>query len=1137
MVTDQRRGYSSPVQLTLPIRDRRAAMLCSVVGVLLAMAACSMPHIDAAQDSHADTPASGPAEPARPPEPADDTAGLTIADASAGEADGVVRFTVSLGVASGAPVTVAYETEDGRAKAGADYEAASGRLTFAAESTVAQQIEVRLRDDPVDESPETFTVRLSDPQGTTLAVTTATGTILDDDTRALAVKPSELYVTEGHKASYEVTLGSEPTAPVTVAVTAGTETGALTVDPDRLTFTRNNWNDAQEVTLTAAQDNDALADAPVELAHMASGGGYDGVAGPAVTVTIVEDDVATLAMAAAHASEQARRIVFEVTLSQASDEAVTVDYATTGSSDDTATAGKDYTPTSGMLRFPARSTAARAVAVTVNDDALNEDTEMFTVTLRNAANAQLAGGGETLTASGRIEDEDPLPELRIGDGSLTEGSGDGRMPFVVRLDPASGRTVTVQYATANVTATAGRDYTRVSGTLTFGAGTTLRTVMVPITDDALDEQDSEQFTVTLLAAVNATVGTAHGTGTIADNDQAPELNIADSELTEGSADGRMRFMVRLAATSGRTVTVQYGTADGTATAGTDYTAVSGTLTFRAGTTTATIDVPILDDSTGEEPETFTVTLSNATGAMVSDAAATGTIADDDDSTITDPVGPDNSTPLELSSLEVTGGGTMYPPFDADILHYALTCSGSPTLSVAAETERAGAQLTLLRADAADNEASTTGTLNARVTVGGDHDVAIEVSDDGQTRTYVVHCLPDSFPTVNILTKTDQVKDGLLLLTPTYVGVTFLTVLDNNGVPRFHRLLTGANFWAMNFKYHGGGRYSVARRPVRNRADSSFGNWRIDLLNNKLQVTSTVTTVSPLSQTDGHDFQITSGGHYVMLAYYDDELRDFRPYGGSASQRTHDSVIQRRTAAGVSQFTWNSWDHRDVLRVGNDCKVGSPIVTYAHLNGLQLLSDGDFVASFRGCSQVLRIDGSTGAVVWKLGGTAPPDDSGAEFLELVEHSDDDVIEEFCGQHQVTLTSSNTVVMYDNGVQCIGARKNSAAFSRAVEYDISSGTQAEYKREYRLPGTHGYFPYRGGVHVLQGFGGSVHWLINWGGSATGRTVALDRTIAVSEVDPANRTAHLEVNMYKGSLDAWSYRVYRVPESAVDLPRNLP
>ena len=330
---------------------------------------------------------------------------------------------------------------------------------------------------------------------------------------------------------------------------------------------------------------------------MASGGGYDGVAGPAVRVTIVEDDVPTLAMAAAHASEQARRIVFEVTLSQAGDEVVTVDYAT-DSSDGTATEGKDHTPTSGTLRFPARSTAAQPVEVTVNDDALDEDNEMFTVTLRNAANAQLAGGGQTLTAPGLIEDEDPLPELRIGDGSLTEGSGDGRMPFVVRLEPASGRTVTVRYATANVTATAGRDYTRVSGTLTFVAGTTVRTVTVPITDDALDEHDREQFTVTLLAAVNATVGTAQGTGTIADDDRAPELSIADSELTEGAADGTMAFAVQLDPASERTVTVRYGTADGTAAAGADYTAVSGMLTFRAGTTTATIDVPILDDGTG-----------------------------------------------------------------------------------------------------------------------------------------------------------------------------------------------------------------------------------------------------------------------------------------------------------------------------------------------------------------------------------------------------------------------------------------------------------------------------------------------------------------------------------------------------------
>ena len=140
------------------------------------------------------------------------------------------------------------------------------------------------------------------------------------------------------------------------------------------------------------------------------------------------------------------------------------------------------------------------------------------------------------------------------------------------------------------------------------------------------------------------------------------LTIADASA--GEADGVVRFTVSLGVASGAPVTVAYQTGDGSAKAGADYEAASGRLTFAAESTVAQqIEVRL------------------------------------------------------RASLEVTGGGTMYPPFDADILHYALTCSGSSTLGVAAQTERAGAQLTLLRADAADNEASTTGTLNASVTVG------------------------------------------------------------------------------------------------------------------------------------------------------------------------------------------------------------------------------------------------------------------------------------------------------------------------------------------------------------------------------------------------------------------------------------
>ena len=1077
-------------------------------------------------------------------------AALTIAGASAAESDGVLRFTVTLGRAAGAPVTVAYETADGSAQAPADYQAASGRLTFPAESTAAQQIEVRLRNDRIGESRETFTVALRDPRGAALVAATATGTILDDDARTLAVQPSLLYVTEGAGASYAVSLGSQPTGNVTVTVAAAAAAAAeLTVEPRRLVFTPASWSEAQEVTLTAAQDSDAQADAPVELAHTASGGGYDGAAGATVTmttVTIVEDDVPTLAPTAAHAPEQQGRIRFVVTLSRTSDEVVTVHYAT-GSSADTAIEGHDYTPTSGTLRFPPRSTAAQPIDVTVTDDRLHESTEQLTLTLSHAHNAELAGGGEMVAAPGSIEDDDAPPEVSVLDARQAEGSGDGRMRFPVRLFPASGQMVAVRYATASVTATAGTDYTDVSGTLTFAAGATVHTVAVPIRDDALDEHDDERFTVALHAAVNATVSAAEGIGTgiIEDNDPEPALSIAGGALTEGPGDGIMPFVVRLDPASGRTVTVEYATADVTAVAGADYTAASGTLTFRAGITSATIEVPITDDTAGEDTETFSVALHAPAGATLSDAAATGTITDDGGPAAAALLAGD-PIPLALASLLVTGGaGTMYPAFDADILHYALSCNDSTTLSITARALRSGARLTLLRAEA-DHSTVATGTLEADVTVGADHDVAVELRDDGETATYVVHCLPPAFPEIAVLAKTDQVKDGLLLVAPTYGGystnTTYLAILDNNGVPRFHRQITTAraddDFWALDFKPHGTGGYSVSRRPEYDLGGSAFGNWEIDLLDERFEVTSTVRTVAPLSQTDGHDFHIAANGDYVMLSYYTEpDGRDFSDYGGSEAQTTRDSVIQRRTVAGVSEFTWNSWDHRDVLRVGNDCRAGIYPDTYAHLNALQLLADGDYVASFRGCAQVLRIDGSTGAVEWKLGGTAPPDDSATRFLALVDV--ERVVEEFCGQHQVTLTSSGTVVMFDNGVQCLGDRKNGPRFSRAVEYDISSGTQAALLREYRLPARYGYFPYEGGVSVLDHFGGSVHWLISWGtkGNTRSGTVTAQEAIAISEVDPATGTAHLHINMTAGDDEAWTYRAYRVPEGNVTIPLNLP
>ena len=230
------------------------------------------------------------------------------------------------------------------------------------------------------------------------------------------------------------------------------------------------------------------------------------------------------------------------------------------------------------------------------------------------------------------------------------------------------------------------------------------------------------------------------------------------------------------------------------------------------------------------------------------------------------------------------------------------------------------------------------------------------------------------------------------------------------------------------------------------------------------------------------------------------------------RRLRDSVIQEVAPDGTELFRWNSWDHMDVEP---DCLMVEKYLIgrteYAHLNSLQI-ADGDIIASFRGCAQVLRIDRSSGAVVWKLGGIPPEPDSTHTFtyLPLVG----DPAGEFCGQHHVTLTASGTIVMFDNGVQCLGPRKTETPFSRVVEYDISSGTQAVFMREYERPPEQGHSQTGGGVTVINDDlnRNNDRWLITWGGIIVDATVGLQQLIAISEVDPVSGTSLFDLSMFK-------------------------
>ena len=229
------------------------------------------------------------------------------------------------------------------------------------------------------------------------------------------------------------------------------------------------------------------------------------------------------------------------------------------------------------------------------------------------------------------------PTVSVGDASAAEGDSDSTtLTFTVTLSEPAGQPVTVSYSTANGTATAaGADYTPTVGTLTFAAGETVKTVSVAVTGDTMVELD-EQFTLNLSAPVNAVIGDGVGVATIVNDDvdtapsTPPAVSIADLTVAEGDGEhSHFMFTVTLDKASDETVTVQYSTSDGTAIAGVDYTATTGTVTFAPGVTTQLVHVDVIGDAAAEQHETFTVTLSSPVGATLADGSATGTITDDD----------------------------------------------------------------------------------------------------------------------------------------------------------------------------------------------------------------------------------------------------------------------------------------------------------------------------------------------------------------------------------------------------------------------------------------------------------------------------------------------------------------------------
>lgn len=288
-----------------------------------------------------------------------------------------------------------------------------------------------------------------------------------------------------------------------------------------------------------------------------------------------------------------------------------VGYRTLGS---TAVSPSDFGAASGVLTFEDGVTE-KTISVTINPDLENEGNETFTVQLNGPLPSYFGNVGDPREHEVTIEDK-PVPQaiVRFETETSTVAENAGTAVITVIRSGATDRVAVVSYATANASATAGSDYTSSSGSLEFGPGVTERTITVPINDD-LAFEGHESFTVTLSnPGTGVQLGSpgAH-TVTIQNDDEEPiivRFAAATSQVSEG---GPASITVVREGGAAGTVSVSFAMPGSTATAGEDYVATSGTLTFGPGVTAQTISVSIIDDSMMETTETIRITLSNPTG--------------------------------------------------------------------------------------------------------------------------------------------------------------------------------------------------------------------------------------------------------------------------------------------------------------------------------------------------------------------------------------------------------------------------------------------------------------------------------------------------------------------------------------------
>ena len=473
----------------------------------------------------------------------------------------------------------------------------------------------------------------------------------------------------------------------------------------------------------------------------------------------------------------------------------------------------------------------------------------------------------------------------------------------------------------------------------------LRFVDPPDHENAADADTDNVYNVTVEADDDTTTETTDVAVTVTDGDEPGAMTLSSTKPKRGTA---------LTATL------------------TDPDTVSGTPTW------------LWERNNGREGWE---TIAGATSASYTPTAADGDRYLRATATYTDGLGSDKTAQAmaphvviahRLRSLTFTGltgvtgdSRAFYPTFDPDTLHYAARCTASVTLTL--NTEDSATRLSVNGVQRPKGTAFTVDGLHR------ESDIRITLTGSAGARTtYTIHCIDrQEFPKLTTEKHTGAMEDLAMfkakLLPRGQWWRGYLIMMDNNGVPRFRRRIADniyTYFRVFPDETHPRARYGYTKYG------SSYDPDGVEMvvLDKDFNVEDDdIHVLSPFSNTDGHDHRVLPNGNYLLMAY-SPQLRNLRflnpafpgirDSGGGLikTESVQDSAIQIRTPEGSALLSWNSFDHMAI----EDCiRDATFYAEYAHVNSLGWI-DGDIIAGFRGCSKILRIDGDTGDVIWRVG---------------------------------------------------------------------------------------------------------------------------------------------------------------------------